>query len=245
MIADHGDLYWSILLDSFVTECSRTDVVVSIVDELQGQTLVDSGVDALVVLGPEDDIVGRLSVPFGLPVMQTSGEAGGAGVLTYPIAEAAELLVSEFARCGRQRIAWLASTPKLNASLLFDELVRSTAGTRRTFTPVEVAQGADIGALLQDRGPFDAVTGAHANPRELLDSLERAGFECPHAFSIILMAEGLLESVTRPSITTLSWCAEESGRLLAHSAIAAAAGETSRPVAAPVALEARESTMHG
>lgn len=63
LIAEHGDLYWSVLMDQFVSECSANQVVVSIVDEAQGQVLVDSGVDALVVLGPEKDSAISLELP--------------------------------------------------------------------------------------------------------------------------------------------------------------------------------------
>lgn len=178
-------------------------------------------------------------------MLRSSGEHGDLGALTYSVAQAADAILAELAQCGRARVAWLVSSPTLNGVALWDELNERAPAHSIEFVPIEVSDRVGLVSALEHAGHLDALVGAHADPRELLDAIGEVGWHCPQSFSVIALAEGLLESVTSPSITTLSWCAQESGVLLASAAIAAATGGKPSTINAPFELVRRESTQPG
>lgn len=237
LIQERLNLYWGILMESFVAEASRSGLVVAFVQQAQLQALIDSGVDAVVTLGP-DPVEISTEMPFGLPVISAALVQRG-GVIAYDVPAIADRIANEFAAADCASIGWVrqANDP------LVEEL---TAAVPSAFSALGLTLSVfeSLDAATADTA-VDGVFGTFENPRELLDQLAETGRGCPEVVRVVSFGEGLFEAMTSPTVTTLDLCADRTGELLATLVRAVIEGSPLHAVDAPFQLVRRESTGDG
>ena len=70
LVVGANSLFWLRFNDAFIRGCSDEGLVVSFAGERRAQELIDSGIDALLVLGNHaTEVFEELRVPFGLPII--------------------------------------------------------------------------------------------------------------------------------------------------------------------------------
>lgn len=247
MIGQRQSFFWMRLFDAFIVRCSQQQVTTSIVDELQAQALIDSGVDALVLLGRHDpEAVASLALPFGLPVLSaTSTGVVQANFPTHDVALIANQVLLEFMDIGRRKIAWMPGPSAPLMSQWRSELESACREHGGEFLELDHddSLGSLTAAFASDSGRrVDAVFGLFRNPRSLIDALHAAGHTVPSDVAVIVQSEGILEEVTTPTLTTLSLCGADCGDRLAEQAIQLARGHMPSVTAVPFELTRREST---
>ncbi|MEI6621133.1 MAG: LacI family DNA-binding transcriptional regulator [Actinomycetes bacterium] len=247
LIRERQSFFWIRLLDAFVTRCSELEVTTTIVNEAQAQSMIDSGIDVLVLLGRHDaDTIEALQVPFGLPVVssQSFGDID-ADVPTHDAAAIATAVVGEFARLNRSVIAWMPG-PFADAVAGWEAALSAAAdecgmnviavGHDDTFESLESA------LTTGETAAVDAVFGLFRNPRFLIEALRTSGRRVPDDVAVIVQSEGILEEVTTPTLSNLSLCGAHCGDLLAERAVSMGRREDVVIAGMPSELVRREST---
>lgn len=247
MIRQRQSFFWVRLVDAFVTTASDLGVTTSIVDESQAQSMIDSGIDVLVLLGRTDPyVVAQLSLPFGLPVVSTFDLPDlPANAPHHDLDVIAETVVTEFARSHRKALAWMPGTASTQVDSWSRALATAAAGAGMSY--LELPHEDDARSLQHAIGSgstadIDAIFGLFRNPRTLIETLTSNGKTVPGDVAVIAQSEGLLEEVTTPSITSLSLCGFGCGEILATRAVEMARGEETELGTAPFELTRREST---
>ena len=247
LIRQRQSFFWVRLLDSFVTTASDLGVTTAIVDESQGQAMVDSGIDVLVLLGHTDPyVISQLSLPFGLPVVSPVDLPNlPSNAPQHDLNAIAETVVAELARSNRQALAWMPGTASTQIDNWSNSLSEAASRAGMSFVELSHEDNAESlhSALSSEPGRrVDAIFGLFRNPRTLIEVLSQCDKKVPGDVAVIAQSEGILEEVTTPSITTLSLCGFACGEILATRAVEMARGIESEIGTAPYEMTQREST---
>jgi DNA-binding LacI/PurR family transcriptional regulator len=247
LIRERQSFFWIRLLDAFVTRCSELEVTTTIVNEAQAQSMIDSGIDVLVLLGRHDaQSIETLQVPFGPPVVssQSFGDID-ANVPTHDAAAIAAVVVEEFALLDRSVIAWMPG-PFADAVAGWEAALTVAADDRGmniiavghsdTFESLESALNAG------DTADVDAVFGLFRNPRFLIEALRTSGRRVPDDVAVIVQSEGILEEATTPTLSNVILCGAHCGDRLAEQAVSMGRREEVVTAGVPFELVRREST---
>ncbi|MEI8081862.1 MAG: hypothetical protein WCI74_08475, partial [Actinomycetes bacterium] len=250
LIRERQSFFWIRLLDAFITRCSELEVTTTIVDEAQAQSMIDSGIDVLVLLGRHDaQAIEALDVPFGLPVVSSQSFRDiDANVPTHEPAEVAAVVIDEFERLGRSVIAWMPG-PFVDAVDGW-EAALSAVADKRGMTVIGVGHDDTFESLMlafnaTKTAEVDAVFGLFRNPRFLIDALRFTGRRVPDDVAVIVQSEGILEEVTTPTLSNLSLCGADCGDRLAERAVSMGRREDVMTAGVPFELVRRASTSIG
>ncbi len=249
MLGSSG-LFWLRFDDAFVRRCSEQDLVVSFAGEGRAQSLVDSGIDALVVLGSHrESVFEDLRIPFGLPIVSLDPIPQYESVqLNHDHAAIADAVCSHFVEQGCTNLAWV-----------------TMPGAERLWDPVEVelakwckkhklkfshhlhdgsAEGIQdtVDAALE--AGADGLFWALGNPHDVLDALTNRGKSVPDDVLFVMFAEGLVERSMTPSVSTMSFQGFGCGEAVADMC-ADVVNQGTRPelIKLPFELTVRESSL--
>ena len=204
-------LFWLRFDDAFVRRCSEQDLVVSFAGEGRAQSLLDSGIDALVVLGSHrESVFENLRIPFGLPIVSLDPIPQYESVqLSHDHAAIADQVCSHLDEQGCTNLAWVAMPggerfwdPVAAALTKWCKKHRMRFSSHLHDGSVEGIHAAAAAAL--DAGA-DGIFWALGNPRDVLNGIENRGKRVPDDVLLIMVSEGLIEQSMTPSVSTLSF----------------------------------------
>lgn len=210
LVEGHSSLFWPRLAGSFIQRCSADGVVASFVDEDRAQMIMDSGIDALVVLGAHaEEAFTRLRVPFGLPTISLAPiEGEGTVTLGHDADKIAEAVCGHFREQGARSVAWV--TLEVAQPMVGDwssALDRASSAHGMDFASYttdatdpalrqSVAAAIDAGA--------DAIFSLTGDTKPLLEAIRATGKSIPDDVLVVVQAEGLVEESMEPAVSTLS-----------------------------------------
>lgn len=233
----------------FVKRCSEAGIVVTFAGQDRVQSLIDSGIDMLIVLGaPDADGYSELRMPFGLPVvgleMADSGQFGWGGHDTGEIADA---VVSHLTEQGARHIGWMVGPAARETfkpwALSLEEAARA-AGLAFSAASHD-GSGKSIAQAFKKLlgGGVDAVFSVGVDTSPIFDALASIGKSAPSDVLVVVQAEGIIEQAMTPKVSTLSLMAHETGTIIADMCIAIVTGGEVATLELPFELTVRESSV--
>ncbi|MGB3676046.1 MAG: LacI family DNA-binding transcriptional regulator, partial [Candidatus Nanopelagicales bacterium] len=248
MIFRRSSLFWPRFNEGLVQRCSQEGVVVAFASEAQAQALINSGADAILVLGSfSQEVFDALHIPFGMPVISRDPIPGQPLVIGQhdPIA-IAEAVVTHLAEQGCTHVGWLLGP---GAEQIFGQWQSALAAAAQSVDVAfsahvhdgsESAVTAAVRALTEAgvNGIFSALTDTGQLRREL----GIGGLSAQPEVLLVVQAEGIVEEAMSPSVSTLSLMSFESGEVVAGMCLSIIASRATQPSSLPFELTVRDSS---
>lgn len=250
LVVGANSLFWLRFNDAFIRHCSEEGLVVSFAGERKAQELIDSGIDALVVLGNHaTEVFEELRVPFGLPIISLDPIPGHDNVqLSYDNDAIAAAVAGHLMDQGCTHLNWLSidGAQKVLGPLQ-DSLERWTAANGLAFSTAMHDSTAEGVQRAVDKALDDGADGffsALGIPRLITDALANRGRTIPDDVLLVIQAEGLVEQSMTPSITTMSYRSFDCGTAVADMCVGVVR-DGSHPATVPLEFELviRESSL--
>lgn len=249
MVVLHNSIFWPRFADSLVQRCSEAHVVVAFADELTAQPLLDSGVDALLVLGLHtEEVFASLRVPFGLPTLSLAPVTGfETHVMEHDASAIAKVVVEHLQSQGATRLSWLTISSVAKILGNWARELRFAANEQGLGFSSHVYDGStealnDIVADELSEGT-DAFFALTAGTKSLIDAVERCGRTVPDDVLVVVQAEGLVEEAMTPTVSYLSLLGAQSGAAVADVAYALIHGDPPPTTSMPFSLTIRSSSI--
>lgn len=248
MVVLHNSIFWPRFADSLVQRCSEEHVVVAFADELTAQPLLDSGVDALLVLGIHtEEAFESLRVPFGLPTLSLAPVTGfETQVMEHDASAIAKVVVEHLASQGATSVCWLTISAVAGILAGWDSELRWEANEAGLGFSSHIYDGSvealdEIVAEELANGT-DAFFALTAGTRSLLDAIEKCGRSVPDDVLVVVQAEGLVEEAMTPTVSYLSLLGAQSGATVADAAYALIHGDPVPTTSMPFSLTIKASS---
>lgn len=230
----------------FVQRCSQAGLVVSFASEDQVQRLIDSGVDALVVVG-QPTRMADIKLPFGLPVVSLETIAGQPAWASHDPAAIAESVVEHLASQGATSLGWLLGPGVDEMFVPWSEELESAAKSAGiTFTAERHDLSRESVSAAVERllaAGSDSLFCAMSWSPDVVECLADRGKAMPRDVLLLVQSDGTVESAMTPKISTLSLMTVESGILIAEACIDAIAGNRPEPLRLPFRIDPRASSL--
>lgn len=250
LVVGANSLFWLRFNDAFIRGCSDEGLVVSFAGERRAQELIDSGIDALLVLGNHaTEVFEELRVPFGLPIISLDPIPRHDNVqLSYDNDAIAAAVAGHLRDEGCTHLHWLSVKGAervfgpLNTSLerwaAANDLEFSTS--THDSTPEGIQRAID--AALE--AGVDGVFSALGIPRLVTEAITNRGKSIPGDVLLVMQAEGLVEQSMTPSISTMSYRSFDCGKAVADMCVGVVR-DGSHPAEIPLEFEliVRESSL--
>lgn len=225
LVTGSNSLFWLHINDAFVRRCSREGLVVAFAGDDRAQALIDSGIDALIILGVHNpQTFEGLRVPFGLPIMSLEPVPGHDNfLLSYDNDAIADLVLGHLVEQGATKLAWLA---EVGSEAIFNQLVTAmtawTANNNVDFTCYWYEQSpegitASVNRILDDG--VDGLFSMCGLPKQLTDGIEAYGKSVPEDLLLVMQSEGLIEQNMKTPLSNFSYLGTDFGETLADMCI--------------------------
>lgn len=239
-------LFWALFVEAITTELSRHGVAVVCVESRAVQSLWKLPLQGLVLAcSNPGDVELPANPPFGLMLAsRASSELPNLTTCEHNFAQMASDAVCHLYERGAQRVAMLDPGVHLDVIGDMTDAYRANCqerGIQPTFIPWE-ADGLPVALQQALSKGTDAIFAPWGPTAAILAAASELGVSIPGDLQLVVVAEGIVESATTPTVTTVSYDADSSARIIAETIVHSLAGDGGGPQTLPHKLTPRAST---
>lgn len=239
-------LFWALFVEAITTELSNRGVAVVCVERRAIQSLWKLPLQGLVLAcSNPGDVELPANPPFGLMLAsRATSELPNLTSCEHDFAQMASDALSHLYERDAQHVAML--DPDLRLDVINDMRdAYQTDCRRRGVRPILIPWDSErlSHQIQQALGEgADAIFAPWGPTIDILAAVREIGVSIPEELQLIVVAEGIIEAATTPTVTTVSYDADTSARIIADTIVRRLAGDSGSPQTLPHKLTPRGST---
>lgn len=243
-------MFWREFVDELIDCLAHQRIALLVTTPQAVSTLTTMPIGGVLIASSDPDSVCLPdSLPFGIPISCYSFDGDTS---LYPVVFRHDVKSMAFAALdllragGSRRPALLLPPHSARLTQAFSAAYEQWCRSQQ-LDPLETTMSqteADLDEITRQtiRAGADSLVSLHPGTPQLLAALRNAGAQIPSTFQLVVQAEGVLEEVTTPTVTTLSFSARECAHICAETLVSATTAPPAGTITLPFRLTPREST---